>query len=85
MAKDKHKNKAKETKSLIDFAIKSDLLVPTINETNFISEGAEQKVYIHNEQYVIKLNDAIYYDLGKIISITYYYTIIFLQIHHTNY
>lgn len=45
----KEKNKAKETKSLIDFAIKNDLLVPTINETNFISEGAEQKVYIHNE------------------------------------
>ncbi|GGE40663.1 hypothetical protein [Psychroflexus planctonicus] len=33
MAKEKHKNKAKETKSLIDFAIKNDLLVPTINET----------------------------------------------------
>ncbi|MBZ9627052.1 hypothetical protein LB450_02955 [Psychroflexus sp. CAK1W] len=32
-----------------------------IDEEKFISEGAEQKVYINDNQYVIKLNDAIYY------------------------
>ena len=32
-----------------------------IDITSFISSGAEQKVYLHNEYQVFKLNDAIYY------------------------
>ncbi len=61
MAETKHQNKKEETKRLIEFASKNNLLIDYINESAFISEGAEQKVYIQNSQYVIKLNDAIYY------------------------
>lgn len=60
MAEEKHQNKRKETKKLIEFAEKNNLLI-SINQNNFISEGAEQKVYIEDDKSVIKLNDAIYY------------------------
>jgi hypothetical protein len=61
MAETKHQNKGEETKKLIEFASKNNLFIDSINESAFISEGAEQKVYIQNNQYVFKLNDAIYY------------------------
>ncbi len=61
LAKEKHENKSKETESLINFAKENNLFYHKINENNYISEGAEQKVYIKNQQYVLKLNDAIYY------------------------
>jgi len=61
MAKaDKH-FKTKETKNLIDFIEAEKLWYFSINIDNFIAEGAEQKVYIKNEQSVVKLNDSIYY------------------------
>ena len=50
-----------ETKFLIDFASKKKLFLHNIKESDFISEGAEQKVFIKDEKNVIKLNDAIYY------------------------
>lgn len=61
MAEEKHQNKSKETKSLIEFADQNNLFIDYIDEEKFISEGAEQKVYINDNQYVIKLNYAIYY------------------------
>lgn len=61
MAETKHQNKEKETRKLIDFAKQYNLIINDINEDNFISSGAEQKVYIKNEEDVIKLNDSIYY------------------------
>lgn len=61
MAEAKHQNKKEETKKLIEFATTHNLLIDTIDESKFISQGAEQKVYIQDNQYVIKLNDAIYY------------------------
>ncbi len=61
MAEGKHENKAKETEKLIAFATKNDLFYDEINESQYISQGAEQKVYIKEDKYVIKLNDAIYY------------------------
>lgn len=61
MAKEKHQNKTKETEKLIDFATKHSLFYYDIDENLYISEGAEQKVYIHDNKYVVKLNDAIYY------------------------
>lgn len=61
MAEAKHQNKKEETKKLIEFASEHNLFIDAIDETKFISEGAEQKVYIQDSQYVIKLNDAIYY------------------------
>ena len=61
MAKEKHKNKTEETKKLIEFAEQNNLFYSNIDEKNFISSGAEQKVYIKDNQHVLKLNDAIYY------------------------
>lgn len=60
MAEEKHKNKTQETKKLTEFAELNNLLID-INPDSFVSEGAEQKVYIKDEKSVIKLNDAIYY------------------------
>lgn len=61
MAEEKHQNKAEEREKLIAFATENKLFYHDIEENKYISEGAEQKVYIKNEQYVLKLNDAIYY------------------------
>ncbi|MFK7935252.1 MAG: hypothetical protein AB8G22_17195 [Saprospiraceae bacterium] len=61
MAKEKHQNKAQETEELIDFAKSNNLILEHIPEERFIASGAEQKVYITGDKYVIKLNDAIYY------------------------
>lgn len=61
MAKEKHQNKEEEANSLIDFANNHNLFLNKIDESKFISSGAEQKVYIEGDNYVIKLNDAIYY------------------------
>lgn len=60
MAEEKHQNKTQETEKLIEFAKLNNLLI-SINLSNFVSEGAEQKVYIKDEKSVIKLNDSIYY------------------------
>ncbi len=61
MAEGKHQNKSKETEKLITFAVKNNLFYDDIEKGKYVSEGAEQKVYIKDEQYVLKLNDAIYY------------------------
>lgn len=61
LAETKHQNKQQETKRLISFAEKNKLFYDYLDKTKYISEGAEQKVYIKNQQYVLKLNDSIYY------------------------
>ena len=61
MAKEKHQNKSKETASLIAFAQQHQLFYNEIDERNYVAEGAEQKVFIKDNLYVVKLNDAIYY------------------------
>jgi Serine/Threonine/Tyrosine Kinase found in polyvalent proteins len=61
MAKTDKYFKVKETKNLIDFIETEKLWYSTINIDDFIAEGAEQKVFIKNEQRVLKLNDSIYY------------------------
>ncbi len=53
--------KAEETKRLIGYIEETNLWVGSINVENYVSEGAEQKVYIKNEKSVLKLNDGIYY------------------------
>ena len=54
--------KQEETKKLIDYCNKNNLWADDkINFDLFISEGAEQKVYIKNDKTVFKLNDSIYY------------------------
>ncbi len=58
----KFKNKEEEKKKLISFATLNNLFCEEINESLYISSGAEQKVYIKDNHHVIKLNDAIYYE-----------------------
>lgn len=61
LAEEKHQNKSKETERLINFANEKNLFFAKIDQNKYIAQGAEQKVYIKNQQYVLKLNDAIYY------------------------
>ncbi|MEC4003435.1 hypothetical protein OX283_002095 [Flavobacterium sp. SUN052] len=62
VAKNDKQYKQEETKRLVDFCIENNLLVKEkFNLDLFVSEGAEQKVYIKNEKTVYKLNDSIYY------------------------
>lgn len=61
MAKDQQQLKEEETKSLIQFAVDNNLWVENINIDLYLSQGAEQKVYLKNGSTVLKLNDAIYY------------------------
>lgn len=53
--------KREETERLKIYIKAQDLWVYDINLDNYVSEGAEQKVYLKNGKSVIKLNDAIYY------------------------
>lgn len=61
MAKDQQQFKEEETKSLIQFVEDNNLWVENINIELFVSQGAEQKVYLKDGSTVFKLNDAIYY------------------------
>lgn len=51
-----------EERYLSDFIEKNQLWVNDINLNNYISEGAEQKVYLRDGKSVWKLNDAIFYN-----------------------
>lgn len=53
--------KNQETTHLKTFCNTNHFWVDDIDISTFVSSGAEQKVYLHNEFKVIKLNDAIYY------------------------
>ena len=61
MAKDQQQHKEEETKSLIQFAEENNLWVENINIELYVSQGAEQKVYLIDGTSVLKLNDSIYY------------------------
>lgn len=61
MAKDQQQLKEEETKSLIQFAEDNNLWVDNIDIDLYVSQGAEQKVYLKDGLTVLKLNDAIYY------------------------
>lgn len=52
--------KEQETENLKSFAEKHHFWT-TINFSQYVSEGAEQKVYLKDTSKVIKLNDSIYY------------------------
>lgn len=53
--------KQKETKKLIELINEKQLWIHNFDFDLFISEGAEQKVYIKDGKTVFKLNDSIYY------------------------
>ena len=53
--------KSQEAARLIDFSKKNNLWFSKFDASNYISEGAEQKVYLMNSYQVFKLNDSIYF------------------------
>ena len=61
MVKESKYFKAEETERLSSYILNNSLQINAINLDNYVSEGAEQKVYINDEKSVLKLNDAIYY------------------------
>ena len=61
MAKDQQQHKEEETKRLVRFAEENNLWIDNINIDLYVSQGAEQKVYLKDGSTVLKLNDAIYY------------------------
>jgi hypothetical protein len=61
MAKGDKYFKQQETEKLIEYINQNHLWNCNVNFGAFISEGAEQRVYIHDQKTVLKLNDSIYY------------------------
>ncbi|SEO99293.1 hypothetical protein [Mucilaginibacter sp. OK283] len=62
-AKEQQRIKSKETAALLIFGEREDLFyLPAIQQGDFISEGAEQKVYRLNGTHVIKTNGGIFYE-----------------------
>ncbi|MGC4128529.1 MAG: hypothetical protein QM564_02995 [Bergeyella sp.] len=59
--KSKH-SKKEEAESLIRWIEENNYWYNEIDFDLFVSEGAEQKVYLKDEKLVIKLNDSIYYE-----------------------
>jgi hypothetical protein len=57
--------KEEEAKDLIDFIEANDLWLKEIDFTQYVSEGAEQRVYLKDGDHVLKLNDGIYYSYWK--------------------
>lgn len=53
--------KSEETKRLEHYISQNQLWLNDIDLSQYVSEGAEQKVYLKDAEYVRKLNDAIYY------------------------
>lgn len=54
--------KRKETLELINLINFNNFWYNTIDFNLFVSEGAEQKVYLKDDSFVLKLNDSIYYE-----------------------
>ena len=52
--------KKQEEERLIPFISSNQLWLDEIDINQYVSEGAEQRVFLKDERHVIKLNDAIY-------------------------
>ncbi len=59
--KDSKLFKKQETEVLKKFIAEKNLWIDDIDFSKYVSEGAEQRVYLKDDKHVIKLNDAIYY------------------------
>jgi len=57
--------KKQEEQRLEDFITRNNLWLNDIDLSQYVSEGAEQKVYLNGEDHVLKLNDSIYYSSWK--------------------
>ncbi|MDR2206315.1 MAG: hypothetical protein LBE36_09215 [Flavobacteriaceae bacterium] len=53
--------KKQETAQLEHYISQNNLWINNINFTQYVSEGAEQRVFLKNTKSVLKLNDSIYY------------------------
>lgn len=53
--------KKQEEERLIEFIRTNNLWLNDIDFSQYVSEGAEQRVYLKDNRHVIKLNDGIYY------------------------
>ncbi|WP_348822951.1 hypothetical protein [Flavobacterium aestuarii] len=60
-AKGSKQIKSEEAENIRDFCNQNNFWNAGIDINNFVSSGAEQRVYLHNEFQVFKLNDSIYY------------------------
>lgn len=58
--REKH-NKKQEEEKLESYISKNNLWIKNIDHSQYISEGAEQKVYLKDSEHVFKMNDSIYY------------------------
>jgi hypothetical protein len=54
--------KEQERQELASYITENQLWVDHIDLNQYVSEGAEQKVYLHDQKSVFKLNDSIYYN-----------------------
>lgn len=57
--------KKQEAKRLEDFITERNLWINEIDFSQYVSEGAEQRVFLKDGEHVLKLNDAIYYSTWK--------------------
>lgn len=57
--------KKQEAKKLEDYIAEKNLWINNIDFSQYVSEGAEQKVYLKDSEHVLKLNDSIYYNSWK--------------------
>lgn len=57
----KKHNKKQEEEKLEVYISKNNLWIKNIDHSQYISEGAEQKVYLKDSEHVFKMNDSIYY------------------------
>ena len=64
-----------ETKKLENFISNESLWIQSIDFSQYVSEGAQQRVYLKDSNHVLKLNDAIYYTSQA----EYFYNLLF---HH---
>jgi hypothetical protein len=62
--KDEKHNKTQEAKKLEEYISEHKLWID-IDLSQYVSEGAEQKVYLKDSENVLKINDAIYYTSWK--------------------
>lgn len=57
--------KSEEAERIIASAQTSGLWHESIDISNYVSEGAEQRVYLKDPDHVLKLNDAIYFETWR--------------------
>lgn len=62
LAKESKLYKKQETEVLKDYITENNYWFQDVAIENYVSEGAEQKVYLKDGKSVIKLNDAIFYN-----------------------